>query len=60
MYNNWSLDVLYRGIDDPKLEADMKRLEELLGLLNKAVEALDKNDAAASLRRVIEDRKSVV
>ena len=59
MYNNWSLDVLYRGIDDPKLEADMKRLEELLGLLNKAVEALDKNDAAASLRRVIEVKEEL-
>ncbi|MBR6506173.1 MAG: M3 family oligoendopeptidase [Clostridia bacterium] len=59
MYNNWSLNVLYRGIDDPKLEADMKRLEELLGLLNKAVEALDKNDAAASLRRVIEVKEEL-
>ena len=59
MYNNWSLDVLYRGIDDPKLEADMKRLEELLGLLNKAVEALDKSDAAASLRRVIEVKEEL-
>ncbi len=58
MYNNWSLDVLYRGIDDPKLEADMKRLEELLGFLNKAVEALDKNDAA-SLRRVIEVKEEL-
>ncbi len=54
MYNNWSLDVLYRGIDDPKLEADMKRLEELLSLRSKAVAALDANNAAASLRRVIE------
>ncbi len=59
MYNNWSLDVLYRGIDDPKLEADMKRLEELLGLINKAVEALDKNDATASLRRVIEVKEEL-
>lgn len=59
MYNNWSLDVLYRGIDDPKLETDMKRLEELLGLLNKAVEALDANDAASSLRRVIEVKEEL-
>ena len=59
MYNNWSLDILYRGIDDPKLETDMKRLEELLGLLNKAVEALDANDAASSLRRVIEVKEEL-
>ena len=59
MYNNWSLDVLYRGIDDPKLETDMKRLEELLGLLNNAVEALDANDAASSLRRVIEVKEEL-
>lgn len=59
MYNNWSLDILYRGIDDPKLETDMKRLEELLGLLNNAVEALDANDAASSLRRVIEVKEEL-
>ena len=59
MYNTWSLDVLYRGIDDPKLESDMKRLEELLGLLNKAADALDVNDAAASLRRVIEVKEEL-
>ena len=59
MYNTWSLDVLYRGIDDPKLESDMKRLEELLSLLNKAADALDVNDAAASLRRVIEVKEEL-
>ena len=59
MYNNWSLDVLYRGIDDPKLQSDMKRFEELIKLLNEAAEALDVNDAAASLRRVIEVKEEL-
>lgn len=59
MYNNWSLDVLYRGIDDPKLESDMKRFEELIGLLNTAVEALDKDNAAATMRRVIEVKEEM-
>ena len=27
MYNEWSLNVLYKGADDPALAADMKKLE---------------------------------
>ncbi|MBR5447526.1 MAG: M3 family oligoendopeptidase, partial [Clostridia bacterium] len=53
MYNTWSLDVLYRGIDDPKLAADMERFEEVIGLFSKAVAALDTNNAAETLRGVI-------
>ncbi len=59
MYDTWSLDILYRGIDDPKLESDMKRLEQLTGLLSEAVAALDKENAAASLRRVIDVKEEL-
>ena len=45
--------------DFANLERDMKRLEELLSLLNKAADALDVNDAAASLRRVIEVKEEL-
>ena len=27
MYNEWSLNALYTGADDPALSADMKKLE---------------------------------
>ena len=59
MYNTWSLDVLYRGIDDPKLASDMERFEKLISLLSEAVAALDKENAAASLRRVIDVKEEL-
>lgn len=59
MYNTWSLDVLYRGIDDPKLASDMERFEKLINLLSEAVAALDKENAAVSLRRVIDVKEEL-
>ncbi|MBO5110580.1 MAG: M3 family oligoendopeptidase [Clostridia bacterium] len=54
MYNEWSLDSFYKGIDDPALLADMAKLESTIGAYNQAAEALDAADARASLRRVLE------
>lgn len=59
MYNTWSLDVLYRGIDDPKLASDMERFEKLINLLSEAVAALDKENAAVTLRRVIDVKEEL-
>lgn len=59
MYNTWSLDVLYRGIDDPKLASDMERFEKLISLLSESVAALDKENAAVSLRRVIDVKEEL-
>lgn len=59
MYNNWSLDVLYRGIDDPNLASDMERFEKLIKSLGEAVAALDKNEAAKTLRSVIEVKEEL-
>lgn len=59
MYNTWSLDVLYRGIDDLKLASDMERFEKLISLLSEAVAALDKENAAVSLRRVIDVKEEL-
>ena len=30
MYNEWSLEALYKGIEDPKLAEDMARLAEVI------------------------------
>ncbi|MBR4395469.1 MAG: M3 family oligoendopeptidase [Eubacteriaceae bacterium] len=30
MYDRWSLDVLYKGLDDPKFEADRKKFSRLI------------------------------
>ena len=54
MYNEWSLDVLYQGMEDPGLQRDMKRLEDVVDQYKSAVAALDAASPAASLRRVIE------
>ena len=59
MYNTWSLDVLYRGIDDPKLATDMERFEKLTKQFGEAVAALDKENAAVTLRRVIEIKEEL-
>ena len=40
MYNEWSLDVLYKGIDDPALAEGMARLEELIAAYKQAVAEL--------------------
>ncbi len=53
MYNEWSLDVLYKGVDDPALATDMARLEELIAEIKKSVGELDAADAANSLRKSI-------
>lgn len=30
MYNEWSLDILYKGLEDEKYKSDFKRLEQLI------------------------------
>ena len=54
MYNEWSLDAFYKGIDDPVLEKDMARLEEVIGIYKQTVNDLTKDDPASSLHRVLE------
>ena len=54
MYNEWSLDVFYKGADDPAIEADLKKIEEIVGEYKTAVAELDASAPAASLRRVID------
>ncbi len=59
MYNTWSLDIFYSGINDPNLASDMERVEKSIGLFSEAVAALDKESAAATLRRVIEIKEDL-
>ena len=54
MYNEWSLDVFYQGLEDPSLEADMKALEDAVADYRKAIADLDPASPAPSLRRVID------
>ena len=59
MYNEWSLDVFYKGADDPALELDMKKLEDCVGEYKSAVSALDASDATKTLRRVIDAKEEM-
>jgi len=54
MYNEWSLDVLYKGIDDPALQSDMATLETLITSYKEAVYALSADDPRTSLHRAVE------
>ncbi|MBR2986820.1 MAG: M3 family oligoendopeptidase [Clostridia bacterium] len=54
MYNEWSLDVLYKGIDSPALANDMKALERAIADYKAAVASLSYEDTAKTLRLVID------
>lgn len=54
MYNEWSLDILYKGADDPAIPADMETLTKYVEQYKAAVAELDANNPTASLRRVID------
>ena len=54
MYNEWSLDALYRGVEDPRLQADMSRLEAVIAEYQKAAESLERSEPRACLRRSME------
>ncbi len=53
MYNEWSLEVFYKGADDPNLATDMAKLEALIGKYNQAAESLRADDACNSLRNML-------
>ena len=58
MYNEWSLDIFYKGINDPALDADVKKLEENVALYKKTIAALTPDDPAKSLREIIDIKES--
>lgn len=53
MYNEWSLDALYKGIDDPRLQADMARLETVVADYKRKIASLSEAEPQAELRAVI-------
>ncbi len=59
MYNEWSLDIFYKGIDDTALQSDMQKLEELVGSYKEMVATLTMDDPRATLRRVMETKEEL-
>ncbi len=59
MYNEWSLDVFYKGIDDPAFESDIKKLEESVASFKAYVASLSYDDPRKALRTVIELKENI-
>lgn len=53
MNSEWSLDILYKGYDDPKFAADMAKLDECIALINALPEKLSELDAKEVLLHYI-------
>ena len=53
MYQEWSLDILYKGIDDPNLASDMARLESLVADYKTAVANLSPENPGAQLKQIL-------
>ena len=59
MYNEWSLDILYKGVDDPALNADLETLKKTVDEYKATVAALNAEKPAESLRAVIEMKEKM-
>lgn len=59
MYNEWSLDIFYKGIDDPALTSDVKALEDKVALYKEAVSKLSADDPRGSLRGMIDLKEEI-
>ena len=59
MYNEWSLDIFYKGIDDPALQSDMQKLEETVAAYKKMIASLTMDDPRATLRQVMETKEEL-
>ena len=58
MYNEWSLDIFYKGIDDPALKADVKKLEDNIALYKSTIASLTPDYPARSLRAIIDIKEN--
>ncbi len=53
MYNEWSLDAFYKGIDDPAFAADIEALEKAIWEYKALIAELSYGDTAKTLRQII-------
>jgi len=57
MYNEWSLNALYQGLDDPALAADMTALEAVTEEYKELIASLPALETADALHRVMETKE---
>ena len=50
----WNLDSIYRGFDDPALEADLQSLREMAGDYNTFAASLDTMEPLEGLKQGID------
>lgn len=54
MNSEWSLDVLYKGFDDPRFQEDFNKVDEVCGKVNAFAEGLPGGDARENLLTYID------
>lgn len=59
MYDKWSLDVFYKGVDDPNIEKDFIRLEELIGKYRIALASAEKRNVRTSLHEIMDIKEQM-
>lgn len=47
----WSLDILYKGFDDPKLQRDFEELENICNTINEFAGSLNQDDRSATIEK---------
>lgn len=55
MYSEWSLDVLYKGTEDPALQSDIKKLEEQTAAYKQLIAAIPETDDVAAQRQTLKE-----
>jgi len=59
MYNEWSLDIFYKGIDDPAFSQDMAMLDRSIKDYKAVISSLSYDDTAKTLRQIIDLKESI-
>lgn len=54
MNDTWSLDVLYRGYDDPKFLEDLKKADQICDNMNELSKTLSKYETKDALNRIVD------
>ena len=60
MYDRWSLDVFYKGIDDPKIESDLAKLESLNAEYRNTVNSAALDNPKETLRTIMELKEELL
>ena len=59
MSNEWSLDALYKGINDPAIDEDIAKLTDTVAEYKKVIAVISCDDPRATLRTVMEIKERV-